>query len=346
MSHGLVRLTATAAVSLLGIGQADRCQGGPSGPTPNPYRGEAEKQFAADTRSTANVSSFGDATPEILLESTTEEKRATARFGVRNGGFLLDVRLEGPLDAATREARPVSLDGLATGTTADLGVTWTIWNAGDMRQVDMDRICVESGQSADRCSHSRMNEALRRRYLYAAGNFTPVLLGVRVRGGRNRFKYADQTTFEQSSVVHDNWSVSASAGVFKPSVGLLALRYEYQSVFVEGAGAREICAPQTETDALECRSLVLAPPREKKKSILRGEWRRFLPGGRVAVDLLVSHDFNEKVSSIDLPIYILTERSDKDGKGGLTGGARFGWRSDTDDFTLGVFVGGRFKLFD
>jgi hypothetical protein len=79
----------------------------------------------------------------------------------------------------------------------------------------------------------------------------------------------------------------------------------------------------------------LGAPSEKHADIASIEWRYFFAGGRAALNPSLARDLKGYVTALDVPVYFLTRSS-----GGLSGGARVSWRSDTNnDLTIAVFIG-------
>jgi hypothetical protein len=58
------------------------------------------------------------------------------------------------------------------------------------------------------------------------------------------------------------------------------------------------------------------------------------------VSLKYTHDFENNVNGVDMPLYLFRNKNDN-----LTAGLRFGWNDDSNDLQAGVFVGSGFKLF-
>ncbi len=61
--------------------------------------------------------------------------------------------------------------------------------------------------------------------------------------------------------------------------------------------------------------------------------------GDVAISPKVQWDIEKKVGAVLVPVYFL-----KDSSGGLIGGLRGSWRSDTNAVVISLFVGGAFAL--
>jgi len=61
-------------------------------------------------------------------------------------------------------------------------------------------------------------------------------------------------------------------------------------------------------------------------------------GGNGAVRLTISRDLRHSVTGIDLPVWVMPNPA-----GGLAGGVRFGYRTDSRQVTVALFVS-EFKL--
>ncbi|MGJ8560306.1 MAG: hypothetical protein ACSHX3_08730 [Litorimonas sp.] len=86
----------------------------------------------------------------------------------------------------------------------------------------------------------------------------------------------------------------------------------------------------------------LAP--ERKESLLGFSEVRHIfnnvPGlGKVGVAPRLTHDFDEGVTGVNLPIFLAS------GDGNLSSGFQVGWRSDTDEVVAGFFIGTQLSLF-
>ncbi|MGH8239324.1 MAG: hypothetical protein ACREXP_20215, partial [Steroidobacteraceae bacterium] len=59
---------------------------------------------------------------------------------------------------------------------------------------------------------------------------------------------------------------------------------------------------------------------------------------------IVIRDFDEKVTGVELPLFLVHDEPSEGQAGPLTGGVKLGWRSDTDDITVGLFIGASLAL--
>lgn len=84
---------------------------------------------------------------------------------------------------------------------------------------------------------------------------------------------------------------------------------------------------------------------ERKESLLGFSEVRHIfdnvPGlGKVGVAPRLTHDFDEGVTGVNLPIFLAS------GDGNLSSGFQVGWRSDTDEIVAGFFIGTQLNLFE
>jgi hypothetical protein len=147
----------------------------------------------------------------------------------------------------------------------------------------------------------------------------PFIWSVRIGAGRQGFRFVDAGGVETATDARTNWSAAAGLGRYSPRLGYVAVEYRHDRRFFSRTAA--------------------GPPSGRTLDIASIEWRRFFPGGRVAINPSFSRDLRGNISSIDLPFYFLALSS-----GSLAGGARAGWRSDTRTVAVALFVGTAIRL--
>ena len=83
--------------------------------------------------------------------------------------------------------------------------------------------------------------------------------------------------------------------------------------------------------------MAVGAPRSWERAVasVSGAWSI---GGNGAVRLTISHDIRRAVTGIDLPVWVLHNPA-----GGLAGGIRLGYRTDSRAMTVALFVS-QFKL--
>ena len=280
--------------------------------------------------------------PGILLnaQASSDDKTGTAAVAVEKaeGTLTVSLTLSGPLDASTKTATPLTLKGLQNSSNAGVGVHWFHWPG----RIDIDRqkaLC-RAALSKEFCKLEELTDPGQRaefiRVSHAAD--APVIVNAGASVGRNGFKYLDSRTLSSASTARTDWSANVSVGRYAPDTGYVALGYEYQRRF-QGGNPSQICLPIAGTGALQCRNAVVGAPSEATLNIGSVEWRRFFPGGHAAIDVTLARDFDNDVTAVDAPFYFLSSP-----KGGLTGGARASWRSDTKDIAVAVFIGTALRL--
>jgi hypothetical protein len=288
---------------------------------------------------------LGSTTPQVTLGSSAEDKTVTARLGVHVRDFLLDLKLSGPISGGSKDVRLADLDGLRGSTTADFGVSWIRWHprANPLRQ---QRICdaytkdwpAEAAKKFD-CSYLGFpaGSEFRHRYASAIDWGIPLVLDARFRVGKKSFDYVELPDLVSSRVSHVNYSTSASFGVLTRVVGLVAVHFRYENAF-RAAGSSQICSPLESTSSLRCEDLVLGAPRRHVARVAQAEIRRFF-GSRFGVNPRVGYEIRRSTTALELPIYFLRDREH-----GLNGGISLGWRSDTEQFGMSIFVGEALQL--
>jgi hypothetical protein len=276
----------------------------------------------------------------LSLEASADSKTGTATAAVDtpSGAFSAALSLQAPLTDAAHEARPLSLNGLSNSAAASLAVHWFRW-PGSPDTARMRALCQRALQTNE-CDDTQLTRAADRREflrLSHAGD-TPIILTARATLGRRTFHYAERATLETASETHDDVAAAAGAGRYDPRLGYVGVEYQFLREFDAG-DSEQLCVLRDADRTLECRSAVLGAPSRLTRQGAAIEWRRFLPGGRVAVNPTIARDFRNGVTAVDVPIYFLR----LDG-GALAGGVRAAWRSDTNVTTVSVFVGAALRL--
>ena len=196
---------------------------------------------------------------------------------------------------------------------------------------NLDLLVPTSGISKDEVAElgARMDALIDRGTVWA--------LGVRYKGNRRSFDVADPMTLEEESISKNGRAVSLSASILTKGDNFWSLSYVNETAHKAGK-SQEICVPFDIENSLVCDSVVLEEPAEKETERGVLEFRRFVSSS-FALSLKVAHNFDDDVTGVELPLYFLKSK-----EGGLIGGIKATWRSDTDDFALGAFVGTALKL--
>lgn len=130
---------------------------------------------------------------------------------------------------------------------------------------------------------------------------------------------------------------------FVRSKTALTLSASYQRGY-EAAEEQRICPPGVTDPSADCiDGRAAAPARDENLLLSAGLRHQFMRDGRLlnlAVAPLVTYDAIDDVFGVDVPIYMMP-----DADSGLTGGVRFGYRSDREnEFSVGLFVGVAFNI--
>jgi len=136
----------------------------------------------------------------------------------------------------------------------------------------------------------------------------------------------------------DRFSLSfALALAFVGSQRAIITSVEFESSDKAGKSARKCEAIPGSTVLTRCTDKPLGEPDHTNDLIGHIQYRRIT--GRIGYYLELSYSTDEDEVGIGLPIYFIPND-----KGALTGGVRFGWRSDEHKLVGSVFVSKAFSL--
>jgi hypothetical protein len=155
--------------------------------------------------------------------------------------------------------------------------------------------------------------------------------------GHPRFAYRDSVSLDRRSVEHATYAIETGAGRRWSSVSLYGgVRWEQA---FHARTAHDVCTPAVFGPAgtESCASLVVGSPRGRERAVatFSGSWSI---GGNAAARLTVAHDVRRGVTGVDIPVWLLQNPA-----GGLAGGVRLGYRTDSRAMTVALFVS-QFKL--
>jgi hypothetical protein len=321
------------------------------------------------------------ATPPPTLPSASTNPAPPDRFGLFDGGHLtvsagqeedeltFKVALPtGPslasrfsLSASTPlqdddQSLPADLDALANGTRVTLS-----WGYFQVPVSDPDQEAIRIEQRAQAACRAAQPGQLRcddtafavwnyartdwvryqRHSMGAATDF-----GIDATVGINDFEWVDATTLLPQKKQHTDWSVAAHvarylAGTHTALTASVAYQRAYKAAEEELA-----CPPVVTNPATDCKMARLGAPSVDKNFLLAAGIRhRFADADgnllNLAVAPLVTYDVKDGVWGVDVPVYVTPGKD-----GALTGGIRFGYRSDREDkFSVGLFVGTTFSIW-
>jgi hypothetical protein len=276
---------------------------------------------------------------QALLDASTDEKTATAVMGWKNGTSVYALTFKGPLNAKTKEAVPISLDGLNNGASVQFAANRLFWSGPDLdEQAEIKELCARVFPSAP-CNYEDMAPGADRRRMGELLHLNDIPWYLGVSGGVSVVTYKFlNTELKDDSQKKIDYSFAAQAGVFRPSLGFLIGTIGFQQTSAAGGDSVSVCRSLPETDATTCVDAVLKPPTQTRGALATAQIRRKLAGD-VAIAPTLQYDIEKEVTAVIIPVYFL-----KDANGSPIGGIRAGWRSDTEAVVISLFVGAAFKL--
>ena len=314
--------------------------------------------FAQQDRGTDTPADrFGAVQGEELQVSTgTEDNALTFRAALPTGpsqtnSFSLIVST--PLND-DEEAMPASLDALANGSK--LTLRWGRFSLGIPKEdavatriaEDAEEICKREEPDKLDCTNSgyavrNHDKPNYRRYLAHTLPNGATDYGIDATVGINDFEWVDPTTLLPQKKRHTDWAVAAHIAHYLAGTAITG-SVAYQRAY-KAAEEGTICPPAS-TDPADCvQARGAAPTRDKNLLISAGLRHRFVGGDgnllNLAVAPEITYDVIDDIWGVDVPVYVVPDK-----EGGLTGGIRFGYRSDRDNkFSVGLFVGTTFGFF-
>jgi hypothetical protein len=255
---------------------------------------------------------------------------------------------------------PASLDSLANGTKVTL--RWGHFRIGTPIEdetakeikVNAQRDCEAAEPTNDpqatelKCSNSAYAihgyaRARHREYVWHTVRGGATDFGLDATVGINDFEWLDPVTFFPHKDRQTDWSVTANIAQYFAGTAITG-SVSYQRAY-KAADETQVC-PLGSTDPADCiKGRTAAPSRDSHLLLSAGLRHRFLGSDgnrmRLAVAPQVNYDVEEDVFGVDVPVYFIPGADDS-----LTGGVRFGYRSDRDDkFSVAVFLGTTFSFF-
>jgi hypothetical protein len=277
-----------------------------------------------------------------------------------------ELSLSSPLGENGGLREVATLDGLASGVTAEFkfsrGYFLGLSDWADVRSIEqsdielaMDSCTLEN--SNEKCQADRESKGdlgFIARYApdhyennFAVTNARAFWISGSAAVGYDKFNWIDPANLSGQSGDGAEYRAGAAASYFLPKLSTVAsVGLDFESAFEE-ADEAIVCLPVVSGMAPTCVSGRPEAPVRQDSLISYFEVRKLfeLPSNSklsfdVGIAARVSHKFEDDVTALSVPIYIVPR------DGGLTGGIQFGWRSDRDDFAAGIFVGGTFSLIE
>lgn len=157
------------------------------------------------------------------------------------------------------------------------------------------------------------------------------------------FKFVDPTSLAKMKDDKTSWSAGLNlTKYFRASPTAVTFGGAYERAW-KSADKKILCPVPSGPTPVECVDSPDAPPTLEDGFKLSANLRtRFFAGDELsnfAISPKVTYDVTNDVFGAELPIYLVP---DKDG--GLVGGVKVGYRSDTDDVVFGIFVGTAFGI--
>lgn len=172
----------------------------------------------------------------------------------------------------------------------------------------------------------------------AFGKKPLVFVGIEGAVGQKKYEFLDIPTFTEGSDGKTSYGASAYVGLIgHDGTWSIKAKGSYSKKY-QAQDETTICQPVPGGAQTKCLTGAGGRPVDKESSKVSLELRRLLELGtmglKIGIAPDVTYDVGDDEYSIDLPIYLAP---DKDGN--LTGGIRVGYRSDMNDFGIGLFVG-------
>ncbi len=151
------------------------------------------------------------------------------------------------------------------------------------------------------------------------------------------FTYRDTSALERHTIVHTGYAIEAGGGYRLAAMTVNgSVRWEQS---YRARTSHNVCAPATfgPSGTETCADMVLGAPFTRDRTIasISGAWS---VGGNGAARLTISQDLQRGTTGVDLPVWIIANAA-----GGLAGGVRFGYRTNSRQVTVALFVS-EFKL--
>jgi hypothetical protein len=309
--------------------------------------------------------------PKLILEATDDGKTTVkARAGLAyRKSLVASLEVASPRNSSG-ETTLASLDGLSNGSSAELSISWFRWEHGSLENAlitiqELPEIkklrSQKTGTGSDSADPAWSIEKYRkppasrpsavamlggheayREVLDAYREEHPTAIPVftlRTKAEQKEFRFFTPSAgppagLRRTSESHTDYQFTASMGAYLWGRAYSAVNYRRGTRYEDGV-TQEFCSPAGAARILDCMTLVVAPPQKGNPEALEFELRGLF--GSIGLATHVTRDLQANVTIVDLPIYLLQKLGTSEME--LNLGARVQWRSDTEDFALGVFIG-------
>lgn len=247
------------------------------------------------------------------LSAGSQNNRAEIKYQLPNpDGPIRRVQtlsLSTPVAEKSKLSEPASLDGLANGTA--LG--YTIQQLGLL-------------PGADPYGRKRYGWGITGRVAYST------------------HKHFDSQTLAEGS----SRRYSRSAAPFLsldtgPNGWNFVVKHDWQRSFKD-ATSKTLC-PEPTTFPVTCVNGAIGEPKLTRARIWSLSARHSSGSGLLDLAPTLSYDTVSKVKGVDLPMYFIKGSADSKKIVPFNAGVRLGWRSDTKEGTVAIFVGSDFDLY-
>lgn len=289
---------------------------------------------------------------QLQVSTGTDDDNLTFRIALPASPSMADrfsLKVSTPLHGGDN-AMPASLDALANGTRVTL--SWGRFGFPTFRPDDRARAISQQAQTAcrraepgqincDDTGYATRHHARRLYPQYLSHSLSAATdFGVEATAGINDFEWTDPVTGTTQQARHTDWSAAAHLDIYLPGTQTaFAFSASYQRAY-KAAEEQQYCPPNALPAA--CVTARLAAPTRDENLLLSAGLRHRVMGDGILLNLavapVVTYNVLDDIWGVDVPVYFLPGDNNS-----LTGGIRFGYRSDRDNaFTIGVFVGESF----
>lgn len=260
--------------------------------------------------------------------------RPSRTWGQHSLGVVVAAPLsEGPLSPLAE------LRGALPGTSLELsltGVRWpTVPGGTGPRVIDWCRRRIP-GRPCTQSEIETNHPGLIEEFLHVSGFRRPMVYHASVRAAYDEHEFLEETSLEGESRRLVPFTLNATLGRFWGAT-LLTINGRYERRFGDGDEI-EVCTPVGVGTAERCTTARLGEPRSSSGSVITGQARRFLSAS-TAVNARAAYRLDDQAWSVEAPFYFIP-----DADGTLIAGIVPGWSSESDEFTVRLFVGQAFGL--
>jgi len=303
---------------------------------------------------------------KVQISLGQDDKRVTMALSATFGnGVQWQAKFSSPVEKDTEGTSVASLDGLANGSKAELGLSyvWFTPHPGSRQQLDaacrdarqalqqrndLDKTTaalVDGSDCDDRLYEAAYKYPVDRRVLhsintaYFGGHPYVYNMGLDVGAGYDSYDFLN-TSFAKTSTHKTGYEVGLHASVTNVVSlwSLVASIGRERSYENNTKSLVQICAPVENTPAQHCSQGYASPPLRKDSTVAALEWR-WQHSNALALAVSATYRKEDDVLGISIPIYLLSNSD-----GSLRGGIKLGWRNDTHDTQAGVFISSGFNL--